>query len=399
MLASILSLSLGAAVASATNLFVSSYAGNITTLSLTASNGTYHIEKTYVNNGCAPNPSWLTLDANRGELYCLDEGLTVPNGSLSSYLVNPNGSLTQVQKASVISGPVNGVIYGRPAGQRYLALAHYSGSAVSDWALDTNGTGSFTFNQDLLFNLSHPGPNAARQDAPHEHEAILDPTGQYVLVPDLGADLVRVFCIDSDTGLLTAETPLSVSPGSGPRHAAFWNPAGVSCENCTSYLYVVTELANTVTGYAVSYPAAGGMAFEKVYESSVYGQLNLPSGNAAAEIAVSPDNRFLLISNRNNTSFSLPNPIPSNSTQIPSDSLSTFALNANGSLTFHQLWPAGGSFPRQFSLNRYGDLIAVGLQESSEVVVMARDVATGLVGMPVARVEIEGMVTSVVWDD
>lgn len=162
-----------------------------------------------------------------------------------------------------------------------------SGSAVSDWALDTNGTGSFTFNQDLLFNLSHPGPNAARQDAPHEHEAILDPTGQYVLVPDLGADLVRVFCIDSDTGLLTAETPLSVSPGSGPRHAAFWNPAGVSCENCTSYLYVVTELANTVTGYAVSYPAAGGMAFEKVYESSVYGQLNLPSGNAAAEIAVS----------------------------------------------------------------------------------------------------------------
>lgn len=124
MLASILSLSLGAAVASATNLFVSSYAGNITTLSLTASNGTYHIEKTYVNNGCAPNPSWLTLDANRGELYCLDEGLTVPNGSLSSYLVNPNGSLTQVQKASVISGPVNGVIYGRPAGQRYLALAH-----------------------------------------------------------------------------------------------------------------------------------------------------------------------------------------------------------------------------------------------------------------------------------
>lgn len=114
-----------ATTVSATNLFVSSYAGNITSLSLTERHGTYQLEKTFYNPGCAPNPSWLTLDADRGLLYCLDEGLTVPNGSLSSYLVNSNGSLTQVEKAATISGPVNGVIYPPNSnGKRAIALAH-----------------------------------------------------------------------------------------------------------------------------------------------------------------------------------------------------------------------------------------------------------------------------------
>ncbi|KAK4987434.1 hypothetical protein LTR28_001862, partial [Elasticomyces elasticus] len=112
-----------------------------------------------------------------------------------------------------------------------------------------------------------------------------------------------------------------------------------------------------------------------------------------------PDNRFLIISNRNNTSFSLPNPDRRNSTRIPSDSLATFALNCDGSLAFRQLWPAGGSYPRHFSMNSHGDLVAVGLQQSSSVVVLARDVATGLIGNAVAEVEVEGQVTCVVWDE
>lgn len=124
MTATALLLALAAPLCSATNLFVSSYAGNITSLSLTESGGNYNLEKTFYNPGCAPNPSWLTLDVDRGELYCLDEGLTVPNGTLSSYLVNPDGSLKQVQKADTVSGPVSGVIFGNPSGNRSIALAH-----------------------------------------------------------------------------------------------------------------------------------------------------------------------------------------------------------------------------------------------------------------------------------
>lgn len=120
-----LQLCAAAGIASATNLFVASYAGDITTLSLTEVNGTYSLEKTHYNDGCSPNPSWLTLDPNHGTLYCLDEGLETTNGSLSSFTIQKNGQLDLVEKQKTISGPVSGVIYGNPAsGKRAIALAH-----------------------------------------------------------------------------------------------------------------------------------------------------------------------------------------------------------------------------------------------------------------------------------
>jgi 6-phosphogluconolactonase (cycloisomerase 2 family) len=275
-----------AATAAATNLFVSDYGGTVSTYALTASNGTYALDSIFQTTECAPNPSWLTLDADRGLLFCLNEGLETVNGSLSSFLVNRDGTLKHIKNVTTISGPVNGVIYGEPAGKRAIALAHYTGSAVSSWCLE--GSGQFQLNQNLPYTLSQPGPNAARQDAPHEHEAITDPTGTYILVPDLGADLVRIYSWDESTLKLKTLTPLKAAAGSGPRHAAFWNPYGVASENSTTYFYLVAELASTVTGYAVTYlPNNGGLSFEKVYESTTYGLLNLPEGNAPAEIAVS----------------------------------------------------------------------------------------------------------------
>lgn len=286
MLASAALLALSAAAVSATNLFVSDYSGNITSLSLTENNGTYVLNQTFLNADCAPNPSWLTIDANRGLLFCLNEGLETVNGSLSSFTINGDGSLTHVKNATTISGPVNGVIYGPAAGQRAIALAHYTGSAVSSWLLQ--GGGNFSFNEDLPYTLAQPGPDPSRQDAPHEHEAITDPTGQYILVPDLGADLVRVFSYDEATLKLKTLSPLKAAAGSGPRHAAFWNPYGVSCEGCTTYFYLVAELASTVTGYAVTYlPNGGGLNFTQVYKSTTYDLLNLPEGNAPAEVHVS----------------------------------------------------------------------------------------------------------------
>jgi len=286
MLPLILTLLLGGvSLSSATSLFVASYAGTVTTLSLTETAGNYSLDQTFVSTDCAPNPSWLTLDASRGLLFCLNEGLETVNGSLSSFKVNTDGSLVHIQNTTTISGPVSGIIYGAPAGGRAIALAHYSGSAVSSWHL--NGGGNFSFNQNLVFTLNETGPIADRQEAPHEHEAIVDPTGRYVLVPDLGADLVRVFSYDNSLRLQELE-PLKVQAGDGPRHAAFYNPYGVVCEGCTTFLYVVNELASTVKGYAVTYKAnGGGLGFEEIYQSSSYGYLSTPEGNAPSEIQVS----------------------------------------------------------------------------------------------------------------
>ncbi|KAM0717916.1 hypothetical protein Q7P37_006248 [Cladosporium fusiforme] len=386
------------AAASATNLFVSSYAGDVTTFSLAESNGTYALNATSSNSDCGPNPAWLTLDASRGTIYCLNEGLTSPNGSMSSFTINRDGSLNHVQNSTTISGPVSGVIYGDPAGNRSIALAHYTGSSLTTYSLSSGA--NFEEDESFTFSLSEPGTDPERQDAPHPHEAALDPTGQYILVPDLGADLIRVYAIDPDTNSLSEKSPLETPAGSGPRHVAFHHPYDTISEDATTYLYLATELGSSIISYAVSYlPNNGGLDFTTVQEQNALGQLAHDRINAPAGIALSPDNRFLLLSNRNSSIFSLPNDDSSNSTAVPSDSITTFSLSDSGKLAFVQAWPTHGMFPRHFSLNTAGNLVAVINQNSGNVVVLRRDVATGLIGDVIAEAEVEGQVTSVVWSE
>ena len=122
-------LSLGlAGSASATLLYVASYAGTVTTLRLTLPNddcvdGTAATLATISNStGCGPNPSWLTLDYSKNILFCLDEGLNDPYGGVASFYVNDDGTLTTLNRLEVIQGPVSIAEFG--AGGHGLAIAH-----------------------------------------------------------------------------------------------------------------------------------------------------------------------------------------------------------------------------------------------------------------------------------
>lgn len=97
-------ISLGGLVSStvATNLYVSSYGGNITSVQLThLPDGGYSLTEISANNGSLPSPSWLTLQDN--VLYCLDEGLPVPNGSIASYKTSKSGEITLIERHPTIS--------------------------------------------------------------------------------------------------------------------------------------------------------------------------------------------------------------------------------------------------------------------------------------------------------
>lgn len=103
----------------------------------------------------------------------------------------------------------------------------------------------------------------------------------------------------------------------------------------------------------------------------------------------------MIVSNRNDSSFEIPS--TSNAAKQYSDSLTTFSIQSNGSLSFAHLAPAGGIYPRHFSLNADGDLIAVALQYDSKLVVKKRNVQTGVIGDEVANISIPGNLTCVVW--
>lgn len=385
------------ATCSATKLYVSSYNGNITTLDLTNTNGAYHLAQIQSTDQCQQNASWLTFDATRHHLYCLDEGIVASNGSLNSFKVDhESGALTKLKNQMTLAAPVNSIIYEGKNGAQLLAVAHYA-FALTTWSLDPT-TGSFASLQTFDWTLDKPGPNADRQKTPHPHQVLTDPTNTYFVIPDLGADQVRILSIDPKSLKLTQRPSISVAPGSGPRHGRFH-----VTENKETFYYLVTEMGNTLTGYKVTYlPQDGGLDLIPIANSATYGPTTNPSffaGNAAAEIGIAKNGKSIIVSNRNATYWNIPNPNP-NGAMIGSDTMATFPLasSGDGTFTFGELSPAGGSFPRQFSQSDDGDLVAVGLQLSGRVVVYSVCKDTGKLGMTeLAAFEGLGNVTSVLW--
>lgn len=84
--------------------------------------------------------------------------------------------------------------------------------------------------------------------------------------------------------------------------------------------------------------------------------------------------------------------------------MSTFAIQKDGSLKLVQLAPSGGWSPRQFSINKAGDLLAIGHQNNNSVVVWKRDLASGKIvleaeGGKVAQVTLSGAVVATIFDE
>jgi 6-phosphogluconolactonase (cycloisomerase 2 family) len=365
----------------ALKLLASSYgpsyglAGSMQTLSLSSgSNSTLSVTST--NQDCGSNPSWLEVSTDKKTILCTNEA--DPAGSVTLLSADKNGKLKKLSNATTVAGGVSSVVFGR-ADTQAVALAHYNPPAISTFSMSNNGMVAL---QNFTFPANNSNPAVPdRQEKSHIHQALLDPFGQYILFPDLGSDQVRVYCIDGATNALTAHTSLQSKRGYGPRHAAFWQPRE---QPWLVYLFVLHELSNKIVSYNVTYLDAGGLEFNEVDEVSMFGDKQIPKDAGAAEILVSPDNNFILASNRLAPIFDLPNPDARNSTKVKSDSIVTFKPTAAGKLEFVELVASGGLNPRHFSMNKDGSKVAVANGGSGNVVVYSRNVASGKMGPVVA---------------
>lgn len=241
--------------------------------------------------------------------------------------------------------------------------------------------------------MSGPGPVPSRQDKPHPHSVFSDPTGKFIIAPDLGADLLRVFLVDATTGGLTACPAAATGPGDGPRHGVFWlSPSG------TTKLFIVNELGNSVSVWDVTNPTSigGCLSLTKIQALSAYPQgQTAPIGSKSAEIHVAGN--FLYVSNRNDQTFG-----------SQQDSAAMFAIDpVTGNITFVELTNTFTYFPRTFAINKAGDMVAFGGQTSSTVAVVRRDTNTGKLGQLIAQLQVgtlgtvnqENGLSAVVWNE
>lgn len=185
-------------------------------------------------------------------------------------------------------------------------------------------------------DLQTPGP--APQDYSRPHGVATDPSEKFAVVPDLGADKLHVFGLNiSGAGEMILRTDLEVllPRGSGPRHATFFRHTLSKDTIPQWYLFVVNELRNTLMTFHVSYNSVDGSVnlnltgptreISTLADTIGLGLSNMTDvvqNTKAAEIKISPDNRFLTVSNRNVTSSTFQGYV---------DSLVTFSINADGS--------------------------------------------------------------------
>jgi 6-phosphogluconolactonase len=294
------------------------------------------------------NPSFLALHPSGRFLYAAGEVSSfegAKTGMVSAFAIDPKtGNLTLLnQQASAGAGTCHLVV---DKTGRNLLVANYGGGTVAVLPIEADGR---LKPASSVRAHEGTGPDKTRQEKPHAHGIYLDAAERFALSPDLGADRVFVYRFDAAKGTLEAHGSAPLAPGSGPRHLAF-APSG-------KFVYVISELLSTIT--VLSYDA------EKGALATIQAVSTLPAGfsgtSFTAEVAVSPDGRFVYGSNRGD------------------DSLAVFAVDSNtGRLTPAGFAPVGGKTPRHFAIDPTGEFILAAHQGSGSIAVLRVDPATGL---------------------
>jgi 6-phosphogluconolactonase len=296
------------------------------------------------------NPSWLTLDARGRFLYAVNEVRTwkgqTNSGGVSSFSVDAaSGELTFLNDQPTMGADSTHVAID-PTG-RWLLTSNYTGGNFTLLPIQSNGQVGQLSN---VFAPTGMGPNIARQESPHAHQARFDPGGTFGLGADLGLDRLWSWRIDGSAGKFVANRVpyIQVASGSGARHFDF-HPSG-------KFLYVIGEMENSITAF--TYDARTGTAIWLQTIATL--PTNFSGASTTAEVAVHPSGRWLYGSNRGH------------------GSIVSFGIDqATGKLASPSWVLTQGTVPRGFGIDPSGTLLLVGNSDADTVIPFSIDQSSG----------------------
>jgi 6-phosphogluconolactonase len=287
-------------------------------------------------------PSFLALHPNRRVLYAVNE---LDKGAVRAFAIaERTRAVTPLNEQPSEGGAPCYVSVDRRGGA--LLVANYAGGNVALLPIEANGALAPATS---VVPHTGTGPNAERQEAPHAHCIIPDPSNRFALAADLGADRIFVYRLETGGKLLHVSEAV-MRPGAGPRHLTF-HPT-------LPLVFVANELDSTVA--TLRFDADRGALSPVDTHSTV---ATLPPGwtgtNYPADIHVDSKGRTLYVSNRGH------------------NSIAVFSVTKEGALALEQTISTEGDWPRNFSLDPSGRWLLVANQRSDSVVVFGRDPANG----------------------
>jgi 6-phosphogluconolactonase len=314
------------------------------------------------------NPSFLVVSRDNRFVYAVNElpgdnGPASLRGDVSAFGFDAaSAQLTFLNKVSA-QGNDPCYLSLSPDG-RYLFVANYSVAADpggSFAVLPVQQDGKLG---ESVLTVHHEGggPVKGRQDNAHVHSTVFSPDGRYLFTQDLGTDKLWTYLYtpDGSRGLVspTEWRYTDVKAGSGPRHLIFGNDG--------RHAYLTSELAATVSVFGYH---DGRMKLEQVEKLAEPG---FTGTQGAAALHLSPDGKFLYVSNRGDA-----------------NDISIFAVDADsGKLKRVGRQPSLGKSPREFAIDPSGQWLIVGNQNSDTAYVFRRDQQTGLLGPNPKRIDI-----------
>ncbi len=153
-----------------------------------------------------------------------------------AYRLEPDGLLSLIN--SQRRPAVVRVYVAIDASGRVALVAHYASGSVVSLPIAEDGSLSPV---SQLHQHAGTGPRSDRQDGPHAHCILADPSNRFACAVDLGLDQVVSYALDVSAGRM-AGVPASVyhaAAGSGPRHLVF-HPDGRTA-------FLIHELDSTLT--------------------------------------------------------------------------------------------------------------------------------------------------------
>ncbi|MFJ7165845.1 lactonase family protein [Streptomyces globosus] len=290
--------------------------------------------------GALADPSYLAVDRGSGLLYAVSE---TQRGAVRAFRPEGDG-LAPLGPAVPVggAGPTHVSLAGRA-----LLTAHYTSGGISSLPLAPDGSPA---GPAAVLTHRGGGPDPDRQEGPHAHQVLPDPSGRWVLAVDLGTDSVRVCRLaDTAAGALLPHAEVRLRPGSGPRHLAFHPEGGTA--------YVVHELEPllTVCGWDRRSGRLEPLGEVPLAAGAARGVRAYPSA-----VLASPDGRFVRVAVRG------------------ADAIATLSL-ADGP---HRPRPAsstpcGGTWPRDLAADPAGRRLYAANERSGDVTWFDVDPATG----------------------